>query len=185
MTGSRRQRCLPMALLLLLLPGAVQAGDWDAIAQSLVLPTERHFSAYRWSRPPDVIAVYFGAAWCSYCHAFLPHLLHAHARLKASGANTEVVFFSLDQSQRDMHRYMRNEQMPWPAIDYRRRPSLPALQALGGPAPPGLVILSRDGQVLANAWQSRHYPGPYAALDAWLAGFGASRTPLDARQPMQ
>ena len=57
--------------------------------------------------------------------------------------------------------------MPWPAIDHRRLRTLPQVRALGGPAPPALVLLDRDGKVLASAWDGRRYLGLQPVLQAW------------------
>ena len=51
-----------------------------------------------------------------------------------------------------------------------RQPDLarmPALQALAGLAPPNLVLINADGQVLANGWQGRRYEGLQPVLKEW------------------
>lgn len=140
----------------------------ESLAGALVRPEAQRFVAYRWEREPDVIALYFGADWCGPCHAFVPELKRVHAALKQTGANTEVVYVSLDESEREMRRYMRSQDMPWPAIDYRRLPAMPAIRALGGIAPPNLVLVDREGNVLASGWQGRRYTGLTPVLKSWV-----------------
>lgn len=140
-----------------------------AIAGALVLPTERRFVGYRWEREPDVVALYFGAHWCGPCHAFVPELVRFRSLLKQAGAHTEVVYVSLDESESEMRRSMRVQRMPWPAIDFRRLRALPEVKRLGGTAPPNLVLVGRDGEVLANGWDGRRYAGLKPVLEAWLA----------------
>jgi thiol-disulfide isomerase/thioredoxin len=152
----------------------------NSIANALVVPTEARFEAYRWPREPRFLALYFGAEWCAPCHAFLPDLKQVHAALRVAGADTEVVYVSLDSSEAEMRRYMRRQSMPWPAIDYRRLRALPAIRALGGPAPPNLVLLDRDGSVLASAWQGRRYLGLQSVLEAWLASVSEAAAPISA-----
>lgn len=147
---------------------AADGGLRESIAGALVRPEAQRFVAYRWEREPDVIALYFGADWCGPCHAFVPELKRVHAALRQAGADTEVVYVSLDESEREMRRYMRAQAMPWPAIDYRRLPAMPVLRALGGIAPPNLVLIDRDGNVLASGWRERHYTGLAPVLQSWV-----------------
>lgn len=146
---------------------AADGGLRESIAGALVRPEAQRFVAYRWEREPDVIALYFGANWCGPCHAFVPELKRIHATLKQAGADTEVVYVSLDESEREMRRYMRLQCMPWPAIDYRRLPAMPAIRALGGIASPNLVLVDREGNVLASGWQGRRYTGLTPVLKSW------------------
>ncbi|MGH8032389.1 MAG: thioredoxin-like domain-containing protein [Luteimonas sp.] len=153
---------------------------YASVDEALVIPTEQRFVAYRWPRQPAIVALYYGADWCAPCHAFVPELKRVHAALRRAGADTEVVYVSLDSSERDMRRYMRRQQMPWPAIDYRRLPALPTLRALGGPAPPNLVLIDHDGRVLASGWRGRHYDGLAPVLKTWVAQVSRSPIPVTA-----
>lgn len=147
---------------------AAEGGLRESIADALVRPETRRFVTYRWEREPDILALYFGAEWCAPCHAFVPELKRVHAALEQAGADTEVVYVSLDESEREMRRYMRAQDMPWPAIDHRRLPAMPAVRALGGIAPPNLVLLDRDGNVLASGWHERRYTGLAPVLRSWV-----------------
>lgn len=177
----------------LLIVATVAAGEARAqesslrasITNSLVVPTEERFEAFRWEREPRFLALYFGAEWCPPCHAFLPDLKRFHAALREAGADTEVVYVSLDSSQAEMRRYMRRHSMPWPAIDYRRLKTLSAIRALAGLAPPNLVLLDRDGSVLANGWRGRRYQGLQPVLTAWLAAVSQEppQSSLQAKKP--
>lgn len=163
----------------LLLSGAIAVMAWagaratppdlvDRIADVLVVPAEDRFVAHCWVRPPDIVALYYGADWCGPCHAFVPELARTHAALRAAGVDTDVVYVSRDESEQDMRRYMRLQRMPWPAVDYRRLPAMHALRQLGGPAPPNLVLIDRDGDIIANAWDGRRYLGLQPVLRAWI-----------------
>lgn len=153
-----------------------------SIAKALVVPTGQRFVGYRWDAEPEIVALYFGADWCGPCHAFVPELKRVRAALKQAGADTEVVYVSLDESEREMRRYMRHQGMPWPAIDYRRLSSMPALRRLGGVAPPNLVLLDRRSRVLASGWQGRHYTGLAPVLQAWVARVQPPASCGDARK---
>lgn len=139
------------------------------ISDNLVTPTGERLSKTRWAHEPGIVALYFGASWCGPCHAFTPELVRIRSALKAAGADTEVVYVSLDESQQDMRRYMRSQAMPWPAIEFRRLGSLPAIRSLGGLGPPNLVLVDEHGAVLANGWQGHRYAGLKPVLEDWLA----------------
>lgn len=177
-TIQSRRRALQLlgTFFALLSPVIVQAQDTDggtdlrtSIAEALVIPTEQRFVGYRWETEPEIVALYFGADWCGPCHAFVPELKRIRAALKEAGADTEVVYVSLDESEREMRRYMRSQQMPWPAVDYRRLSSIPMLRRLGGVAPPNLVLLDRQSNVIASGWHGRRYTGLAPVLQAWMA----------------
>lgn len=158
-------------LLGLVLAGPLAAQDHtlrDSIAQALTVPTEQRMEAHRWPQEPAIVALYYGADWCAPCHAFVPELKRVYSALRAAGADTEVVYVSLDESEADMRRTMRRQQMPWPAIDYRRLSTLPKVRALGGLAPPNLVLIDRSGNILASAWDGRRYRGLQPVLQAWV-----------------
>jgi len=146
----------------------------DSIVRHLVRPEGARFVLFRWERQPDIVALYFGADWCGPCHAFVPTLREVRDALRAAGADTEVVYVSLDSSEADMRRYMRLQDMPWPAIDHRRLRSLPAIRSLGGMAPPNLVLIDRDGRVLTSGWDGRRYTGLQPVLDTWMQRSAAS-----------
>lgn len=151
-------------------PAAAQQGPplREEIAAALVSVEDGHARPFRWQREPAVLALYFGADWCAPCHAFVPTLVQTRDALRAAGADTEVVYVSLDESEAQMRRYMRRQGMPWPAIDYRRIDRIPALRRLAGRAPPNLVLLDREGNVLASAWHGNRYLGPATVMQRWL-----------------
>ncbi len=158
--------------LLLVLPATGIAAGVPALRERIdaarVVPEGTRFAAFAWERPPEVVALYFGAGWCAPCHAFVPELRRVRDALVAGGADTEVVFVSLDGNEAEMRRYMRLQGMPWPAIDHRRLRMLPDVRALGGPAPPNLVLVDRNGTVLASGWAGRRYLGLAPVLDEWI-----------------
>ena len=170
-------------LLSLLLPlGGVAAAPSDAVARqhisaSLVRPEAERMRPYRWQREPEFVLLYFGADWCAACHALSPELIQLRTALRQAGADTEVVYVSLDESEAQMRRYMRRQNMPWPALDRRRAKGIPGLRRLQGIAPPNVVLLDRQGRPLASAWQGRYYLGPQVVMRRWVEAVGAMSSP--------
>ncbi len=138
------------------------------VSGALVSPGEQRFVAYRWQREPEVIALYFGASWCAPCHALTPELLRIRNALRDAGADTEVVYISLDESDSEARRDMLAQHMPWPAVAPRRLRSLPAVRSVGGLATPNIVLINRSGEVLASGWAGRRYDGVKAVLQRWV-----------------
>ncbi|KAG1257373.1 hypothetical protein G6F68_009334 [Rhizopus microsporus] len=137
------------------------------VSASLMRPEQRSLRPMQWPAPPKLVALYFGADWCAPCHAFVPTLRSVRDALREAGADTEVVYVSLDESEAALRRYMRAQAMPWPVLDPRRARRMPALQALAGLAPPNRVLIDADGKVLANGWQGRRYEGLQPVLKQW------------------
>jgi len=160
-------------MLLLLLPFTATAENslYSTLSTNLFRPDGTRLIPYTWEQEPDIIALYFGADWCAPCHAFTPQLREVYTALRNTGANTEVVYVSLDTTESDMRRYMRQSAMPWPAIPPRRLRTLPAIHALAGTAPPNLVLIDRAGNILASGWKGRRYLGLQSVLQVWTQQF--------------
>jgi len=173
--GAPVQRALLLLLLLFPLIASAENTLNSTIATALVRPDGARLTQYQWTEPPSIIALYFGANWCGPCHTFTPQLHEVYTTLRNKGANTEVVYVSLDSTESDMRRYMRQAAMPWPAISPRRLRTLPTIGALAGPAPPNLVLIDHDGNVLASGWEGRHYHGLQPVLHTWITALSAER----------
>jgi len=167
-----------LLLLLLFLPFTATAENslYSTLSTNLFRLDGTRLVQYQWKQEPDIIALYFGADWCAPCHAFTPTLREVYETLRNTGANTEVVYVSLDTTESDMRRYMRQSAMPWPAIPPRRLRTLPAIGALAGPAPPNLVLINRQGELLASGWDGRRWLGLQQVLHVWTQRFIAPAT---------
>ncbi|MCU1116136.1 redoxin domain-containing protein [Stenotrophomonas maltophilia] len=165
---SEALRALVLACAVLPAAPTVAADLHAQVSALLMRPEQRSLRPMQWSPPPKLVALYFGADWCAPCHAFVPTLRSVRDALREAGADTEVVYVSLDESESALRRYMHAQDMPWPVLDPRRAARMPALQALAGLAPPNLVLIDADGTVLANGWQGRRYEGLQPVLKEWM-----------------
>jgi nucleoredoxin len=112
-------------------------------------------------------ALYFSAAWCGPCRQFTPSLVSAYPKLKAEYPELEVVFMSADHSASDMASYMKDDKMPWLALNYSAVKSS-ALRQYAGDGIPCLVLVGADGQVLSDSYRGDNYVGPNAVVkDTW------------------
>jgi nucleoredoxin len=66
-------------------------------------------------------ALYYSARWCGPCRSFTPKLVEAYKRLKAAHADFELIFVSTDKTEAEMEKYMKEDGMPWPAVQFDHR----------------------------------------------------------------
>jgi len=129
-----------------------------------------------------LIALYFSAQWCAPCRKFTPQLVEFYNRVAPQHPEFEIVFVSNDRTPFGMETYMRDTQMPWPAIDFAKLPGKEALQKYGGEGIPCLVLLDAGGKVISHTYAGGKSLGPekvLADLNAIFAkgpaGIAASR----------
>ncbi|MDB6115137.1 MAG: Thioredoxin [Lacunisphaera sp.] len=108
----------------------------------------------------------FSAGWCGPCRAFAPTLLDNYRKLRAQYPEFELVLVSNDHSEGAMLDYMREENMPWPAVKYSAIRDLEQITALCGPGIPCLVLIDGNGKVLADSFKGSDYLGPGSVLEA-------------------
>lgn len=120
-----------------------------------------------------LIALYFSAHWCGPCRKFTPQLVEFYNRIAPQHPEFELVFVSNDRSLYGMETYMRDTQMPWPAIDFARLPDKQALKKYAGESIPCLVLVDANGKVVSDTYAGKDRVGPekvLADLNAIMAG---------------
>jgi thiol-disulfide isomerase/thioredoxin len=96
------------------------------------------------------VGIYFGADWCTSCHAFLPTLVEYYTHLRTEGRDIEIIFVSNDnnvQSFTDYYTY----NMPWLAVPFnedRRRFKMAEMMHVD--SIPSLVFLDGTGRVVTS-----------------------------------
>ena len=127
-----------------------------------------------------LIALYFSAHWCGPCRKFTPQLVEYYSRVKAQHPEFEIVFVSSDRSPLGMETYMRETQMPWPAVDFGKLAGKEALKKYLGKGIPCLVVVDASGKVLADTYEGGKRLGPekvLANLDSIFARGSADQVP--------
>jgi len=120
-----------------------------------------------------LIALYFSAHWCAPCRKFTPELVDYYNRVATQHPEFEIVFVSFDKSQFAMETYMREANMPWPAIDFQKLKGKDAIRKYAGHGIPCLVLVDATGKVISSTYAGAHYLGPAKVLgdlDAIFAG---------------
>jgi nucleoredoxin len=123
-----------------------------------------------------LIGLYFSAHWCGPCRKFTPELVDYYKRVTPQHSEFEVIFVSSDRSNYAMQNYMREANMPWPAIDYQKLEGKEAIKKYAGSGIPCLVLLDSTGKVISDSFAGKEYLGPgkvLADLDAIFAKGGA------------
>ena len=120
-----------------------------------------------------LIALYFSAHWCAPCRKFTPELVDYYNRVATQHPEFEIVFVSFDKSQFAMETYMREANMPWPAIDFQKVKGKDAIRKYAGDGIPCLVLVDATGRVISSTYAGAQYLGPAKVLgdlDAIFAG---------------
>jgi nucleoredoxin len=120
-----------------------------------------------------LIAFYFSAHWCGPCRKFTPQLVEYYNRVVAEHPEFEIVFYSHDRSPADFESYMREANMPWPAIDFAKLKGKRPLTKNAGNGIPSLVLVDAGGNVISSSQNV----GPQKVL-ADLDAIFADKAPL-------
>jgi nucleoredoxin len=112
-----------------------------------------------------LIAYYFSAHWCPPCRKFTPQLVQYYNRVAPEHPEFEVVFYSFDKSAAEMEQYMRESNMPWPAIDYDKRNEKKELLAPAGNGIPALVLVEASGKLISSSFDGKTNIAPQKVLD--------------------
>jgi thiol-disulfide isomerase/thioredoxin len=120
----------------------------------------------------NLYALYFSASWCAPCRKFSPKLIELVKRVGKDNPRLATVLLSNDKERADMLAYLKDEEMPWPAMPLETLQKTPVLLGLAGGSIPHLVILDRHGLVLASSVENGRYIGvdkPFQVLTQLIA----------------
>jgi nucleoredoxin len=125
-----------------------------------------------------VIGLYASAHWCGPCREFTPKLVAYYNKVAAAHPEFEILFVSNDKTAPAMEGYMREDQMPWPAINFDKVARNEGLLKYFGDSIPCLVVVDENGKVLFDTYAGKNYRGPEAVLadlDRFFAGKGPAQ----------
>ncbi len=129
-----------------------------------------------------LIGLYFAARWCPECRKFTPKLVSYYNKVAAAHPEFEILFISNDKSPAAMESYMRDEQMPWPALSYDKIAGNQGLLKYAGAGIPCLVIVDDTGKVIFDTFAGKNYRGPEAVLADLDQLFAGGKGPTQVAQ---
>jgi thiol-disulfide isomerase/thioredoxin len=98
------------------------------------------------------VVLYFGAGWCPDCRHFSPHLVEAYDRQSSDARQFEVLLLSRDKTAEGMLKFMRTENMRWPALSFEKVASSPDLERFySGHGIPCLTVINAQGKVVLQS----------------------------------
>lgn len=101
--------------------------------------------------PKKYLVIYYSASWCGPCRQFTPNLVRWYQRNKTRSDQFDVVFVTGDKTEEDMLRYMVNDKMAWPALNFEATKNYNILFSFGGNFIPRLVVVDENGKVVAHS----------------------------------
>jgi thiol-disulfide isomerase/thioredoxin len=108
--------------------------------------------------------IYFSAHWCQPCRIMTPGLVNYYNDAASKHPEFELIFISRDKSPFSMENYMRETNMPWPALDYQKIASKAGINKYAGKGIPDLVLVDASGKVLSDSFAGNQYVGPAKVL---------------------
>ena len=113
----------------------------------------------------EYYAIYYSAHWCPPCRKFTPQLVSFYNSYARKYDNFEIIFVSNDRNENDMKSYMKETNMPWPALEFARNKKGHPATKYSGRGIPCLVLLDNKGSVLAHSYVGNRYIGPNTVMD--------------------
>ena len=114
----------------------------------------------------DYYLVYYSAHWCPPCRKFTPQLISFYNSYSKKHENFEIIFVSSDRSKDAMENYIKNTNMPWPALEFDKTQTSHPATKYKGSGIPCLVLLDNKGSVLAHSYSGSRYVGPTSVMNA-------------------
>jgi nucleoredoxin len=136
----------------------------EALKQKLVIMKDQEVAAHEIEKEPKYYVFYFSAHWCPPCRAFTPSLVEFYNEHPGKGKEFEIIFVSDDKDARAMVTYMKEMEMPWPAVGYAMGPRLWDVRKYRGRGIPCLVVVDHQGKVLSDSYRNGQYVGPGVVL---------------------
>jgi len=134
----------------------------DGLDGKLVFCNGRSLERFEASslRGKKYLAIYFSASWCGPCKEFTPKLVDWYKQNKPYLDKFDVIFVSRDRTKDDMLDYMKQDEMPWPALNFTKASQHNSLEKYAGKGIPCLVVVNGDGKVISHSYQGEEYLGP-------------------------
>jgi hypothetical protein len=115
---------------------------------------------------PRYIVFYRGSSTCPITRQFTPTLVRYYQQAKAANADFEIVYL-MTEGLEDTSKFAKASGFSWRAIRYDDTGRVPSVQQHIGSLLPQLIVMDRNGRLLANGIQNAA-PNALKQLDALL-----------------
>lgn len=103
-----------------------------------------------------VVLVTFWATWCAPCRREIPALLQAYQNYHDQGF--DIVAISVDDNRQDLDQFLQTNPLPWTVVFDREAPGERMAQKYGVMAIPQMILVGRDGNVVATNVRGHNLP---------------------------
>ena len=115
---------------------------------------------------PRYIVLFRGSSTCPITRQFAPTLIKYYRQMKPTHPEFEIVYL-MTESAEDTGKFAKELGFSWRAIPYEQKHPMPTVMQPIGSLLPQLVVMDRNGRVLANGLQNSA-PNALKQLDALL-----------------
>ena len=103
--------------------------------------------------PRAEIYIYlYSASWCGFCRECMPVAVEQYKKMKSS-RKAEIILIGGDKSEKEAVKYLKSYKMKSPGIMFEdlKATNFQGLPACGMPGFPAVTVVTKDGEMLANA----------------------------------
>lgn len=112
------------------------------------------------------LVLYFAEGSDGATRRLTPQLIERYRQKKQKGVPLEFIFVSQDTRKEAMDMFMRESQLPWPALTWEQTNLQNDLTFFAGGQKPSLVLIDSNGRLLASSNKNGKYMGPVPVLEA-------------------
>jgi len=103
--------------------------------------------------PRAEIYIYlYSASWCGFCRECMPVAVEQYKKMKSS-RKAELILIGGDKSEKEAVKYLKSYKLKAPGIMFEdlKATNFQGLPACGMPGFPAVTVVTKDGEMLANA----------------------------------
>jgi len=108
----------------------------------------RKIGKTEFEKPVKYYVFYYSASWCPPCQKFTPSLVEFHNKNK--NADFEIFYIPSDNDEKSMEGYMKDKEMPWPALKLNRAEKFKKEIDHGVQGIPFIAITTPEGEVVES-----------------------------------
>ncbi len=125
-----------------------------AAAKPAVLAALENFKVHNAKVNPraEIYIYLYSASWCGFCRECMPVAVEQYKKMKSS-RKAELILIGGDKSEKEAVKYLKSYKLKAPGIMFEdlKATNFQGLPACGMPGFPAVTVVTKDGEMLANA----------------------------------